>query len=128
MKIYNVKPLIFDYVVRPSRVVLRKKFFWICFIHPRGVRTGIALFHFDKVSFMKHPNAHRIMQSRIGCICLAFLHYVFSNESSNCLHQKMHSHICYIFLIFLHCAVSNVSSDHLSARMQNHIGCILFSW
>ena len=27
----------------------------LVYIHPGGVRTGIAFFYFDKVSFMKHP-------------------------------------------------------------------------
>ena len=32
-------------------------------------------------------------QSRIGCICLAFLHCAFSNVSSNCLPKKRQSRI-----------------------------------
>ena len=37
VKIYNVKPLIFDQVVRPSRLVLGKKIFQIWFIYtPEG--------------------------------------------------------------------------------------------
>ena len=33
------------------------------------------------------------MQSHIGCICLIFLHCVFSNVSSNCPLERMHSRI-----------------------------------
>ena len=49
------------------------------------------------------------MQSHIGCICLAFLHCVFSNVSSNGLYRRMHNHIGCICLSFLHCVFSNVS-------------------
>ena len=28
----------------------------LVYIHPGGVRTGIAFFYFHKVSFMKHPS------------------------------------------------------------------------
>ena len=41
------------------------------------------------------------MHSHIGCICLAFLHYVFSNVSSKRLHKRMQSHIDYICLTLL---------------------------
>ena len=40
------------------------------------------------------------MQSHASCICLIFLHCVFSNASSNCLHQRMQSHTGCICLIF----------------------------
>ena len=50
---------IFDQVVRPSRLVLGKKFFQICFIYTReGCALVLHLF-FYKVSFMKHPNGHK---------------------------------------------------------------------
>ena len=64
------------------------------------------------------------MHSRIGCICLIFLHYVFSNVSTNCLGQRMQSHAGCTCLAFLHCVFSNVSSNCLNERMQNHIGYI----
>ena len=41
------------------------------------------------------------MHSHTGCICLIFLHYAFSNVSSNGLHEKMHNHTSCICLIFL---------------------------
>ena len=63
------------------------------------------------------------MQSCIDCICLAFLHCVFSNEPSNCLHKRMHSCIGCICLTFLHCVFSNVPSKHLHMRMHNHTCC-----
>ena len=40
------------------------------------------------------------LHSRIGCICLTFLHCVFSNVSSNRLHKRIHSRIGCIFFIF----------------------------
>ena len=52
------------------------------------------------------------MHNRIGCIRSTFLHYSFSNVSSNYLRQRMHSHIGCIFFS-LHCVFSNVSSNHL---------------
>ena len=64
------------------------------------------------------------MHSHICCICLAFLHCVFSSVESKSLDQSMHIHIGYICLAFLHCVFSNVSSRHLHKTMQNHIGCI----
>ena len=43
----------------PSRLVFGKKnLLDLVYIHPGGVRTGIALFYFDIVSFMKHPIGH----------------------------------------------------------------------
>ena len=37
------------------------------------------------------------------CIGLTFLHCVFSNASSNCLHEKMQSHIGCICMTDIHC-------------------------
>ena len=68
------------------------------------------------------------MQSHIGCICSTFLHCAFSNVSSNCLPKKRHNHIGYICLTFLHCAFFNVSSNGLPDRMQNHTGCICLTF
>ena len=61
-------------------------------------------------------------------MALAFLHHVFSNVSSNHLHEKRHTHIGYICLTFLHCASSNVSSSCLPERMHSDIGhiCLIF--
>ena len=43
-------------------------------------------------------------QSHIGCICLTFLHFDFSNVSSNCLHEKLHNHIvCFKTKVFNVC-------------------------
>merc|ERR1712020_671492 len=64
------------------------------------------------------------MHSRIGCICLAFLHCAFSNVSSKHLHKRMHSHTGCICLSFLHRVFSNVSSNRLRDMMHTHIGCI----
>ena len=62
--------------------------------------------------------------NHIGCICLASLHCVSSNVSSNGLPERMQSHIDCICLAFLHCASSNVSSNRLSERMHTQTGCI----
>ena len=68
------------------------------------------------------------MQSHIGCICLPFLHCVFSNEPPNYLLKGMQSYTGCILLTFLHCAFSNVSSNCLSKRMHSRIGCICFDF
>ena len=67
------------------------------------------------------------IQSRIGCICLTFLHCAFLNVSSNCLPEQRHSHTGYICLAFLHCVFLNVFSNCLSENRQSHIGCIFSS-
>ena len=62
----------------------------------------------------------RSMHSHKGCICLAFLHCVFSNESSNGLPEKMQSHIdCTGSLSFLFkcfcvfkCDLNALGSEH----------------
>ena len=41
----------------------------------------------------------------IGCICLIYLHCVFSNVSSNCLSERIQKCIGYICLIFLYCGL-----------------------
>ena len=64
------------------------------------------------------------MHSHIGCICLTFLHCVFSNVFSKRLHERIHNHIGCIFLTFLHSVLSNVSSNHLPERKHSCIGCI----
>ena len=62
------------------------------------------------------------------CICLIFLHCVFSYESSNCLPERMHSYIGCICLPFLRCVFSNVALKRLNKRKQNHIGCICLTF
>ena len=64
------------------------------------------------------------MHSHIGCICLTFLHCVFSNVSSNCLLERMQNHTGCICWTFHHCAPSNVSSNGLFEKLHNYIGCI----
>ena len=68
------------------------------------------------------------MQSHTGYICLTFLHCVFSNVSSNRLHEMMHNHIGCICSTLLHCVLSNVPSNSLPWRMYIHIGCIYLAW
>ena len=49
---------IFDQVVRPSRLALGKKFFWIWFIYAlEGIVLALQFF-FDKVPHLKHPNVY----------------------------------------------------------------------
>ena len=64
------------------------------------------------------------MHTHTGCICSTFLHCVLSNFSSNCLHEKRQIHIGCLRLTFLHCVLWNVSSNHPPVEMQSHIGCI----
>ena len=68
------------------------------------------------------------MHSHIGCICLSFLHCVFSHVSSNRLPERMQSHIGCICLTFLRCAFSNVSSNGLPEKMQSHTDCICLTF
>ena len=55
---------------------------------------------------------------------LHLLDCVFSNESSNCLHELKQSHTGCICLIFPHYVFSNVLSNWLLDRLHSHIGCI----
>ena len=83
---------------------------------------------FSTVRFKMCP---QIVYSRgciVGCIWLAFLHCVFSNVSSNCLHQRKHSHIGCICLIFYFHVFAYASSNWMNMRMHSHIGyiCLIF--
>ena len=64
---------------------------------------------------------HELKQSHTGCICLIFPHYVFSNVLSNWLLKRLHSHIGCICCTFFHCVFSNVPSNCLPERMYNHM-------
>ena len=55
--------------------------------------------------------------SRIGCICLIFLHCASLNVSSNHLPESRHSRIGCICLTFLHCGSLNVSLNCMPKRM-----------
>ena len=70
----------------------------------RGIFTLLAfVWFFSTVRFYMCPQnvcLSRGIVGRIGCICLTSLHCVFSNVSSNGLHEKMHSHIGCICLIY----------------------------
>ena len=68
------------------------------------------------------------MQSRIGCICLAFLHCEFSNVESRSLDQSRQSHIDCNSLTFFHCAFSNVSSNRLLQKRHSRISCICLTF
>ena len=71
---------------------------------------------------------HERMHSHIDCICLTFLHCVFSNVSLNCMPEKRQSHIGCICLAFLHCAFSNVPSNWMPGRLQSRIGYICLAF
>ena len=71
---------------------------------------------------------HVRMRSYIGCICLAFLHCVFSNVSSLRLPERIYNHIGSICLAFPHCVFSNASSNYLHLRMQSCIGSICLAF
>ena len=62
------------------------------------------------------------MHSHTGCICVAFLHCMFSYVSSNDMSVRVHSRIGCICVGFPHCAFLNVSSRRLDERMHSHIG------
>ena len=64
------------------------------------------------------------LQSRIDCICFAFLHCVSSNEP-----EKKHSHIDCICLAFLHYCTSvfsNASSNFMPVGIQSNL--VTFIW
>ena len=70
----------------------------------------------------------RISSIFLGAFVVNFLHSVFSNVSSKCLHRRMRSHIGCICSTFLRCVFSNVSSIDLPNRMHSHTGCILLAF
>ena len=48
-----------------------------------------------------------ILEKKDNCtLVYQFLHYVFSNSSSNGLHERRHSYIGCIYMVFLHCVFS----------------------
>ena len=68
------------------------------------------------------------MQSRIDCICLTFLHCVFSHVSSNRLSDRMQCHTGNICMIFFLCVFSNVSLICLPEGMHFHIRYICMTF
>ena len=79
-------------------------------------------------SYVSSENLGESRQSHTGCICLAFLHCVFSDVDSTTLPEKMQSHIGCICLFFLHCVLSNVPSKRLPKRRHSHIDCICLTF
>ena len=73
-------------------------------------------------SDVSSKNLGQSRQSHIGCIYLTFRHCAFSNVVSNCLPEKRHSRIGYICSTFLHCGFSYVSSNDVHRKMHSHIG------
>ena len=59
------------------------------------------------------------MHCHIGCICLVFIHYAFSNVSSDNLPKRMYNYIGCTCLAFLHYAFSNEISNCLLERKQS---------
>ena len=81
-------------------------------------------YHFGSVLFCWHPSAQVTLITFVWLL----LHRVFSNVSSNHLHERMHSHIDCICLTFLHCVFSNVSLNYMPEKRQSHIGCICLAF
>ena len=67
------------------------------------------------------------MKSYIGCICLTWLHCVFSNVSSKYLDQRRYNQIVCIGFAFLHCAFSCASSGFLFDTMHTCTGYLSFA-
>ena len=77
----------------PQDLSLEKNLLHLVYIHPGGVRTGISLFYFDKVSFMKHSNVQcfwrvnmrdsdekltSVQKKGIAVSCTSFLYLIMS--------------------------------------------------
>ena len=88
--------------------------------------TSRIYFDFSPPCVINPQIAHviRCIVTLITFVGWIFLHCVFSNASSNYLHQRMQSHASCICSIFVHCVFSNASSNCLHQRMQSHTGCI----
>ena len=65
-----------------------------------------------------------MIYNHTDCICLTFLHGVFSNAPSNSVHGRMQSHIACICWTFLHYVLLNVLSNDLHEKRHSHIGYI----
>ena len=87
--------------------------------------VGIYAFYLQQSEFSNVSSncLSEPMQSRIDCICLAFLHCAFSNVASKHLDQSTHNHTGCICLTFLHCAFSNVASNRLPEKLHSCIDC-----
>ena len=118
---------IYIYYIQFNRIVIHLKM-GVSLMHPyvQEVRDFFDFLLFSSVRFHMCPQIACLlkMHSRIGYMCLAFLHCAFSNVLSNCLPENRHSHIGYICLAFLHCVFSNELSNYLPWRMHSRIDCI----
>ena len=92
-------------------------------MHSLIVCICVAFLHYD-FSNVPSDGPHKKMQSRNCCICVAFLHCAFSNVPSDGLHKKMPSLNFCICVAFLHCACSNVTSDGQHKKMHSRNCCI----
>ena len=78
---------------------------------PSWIVYGDSLLHNPRLSSVSSNSLPEKMHSHIGCICIVFLHCVFSNVTSVRLDQSRHNHTGCICLAFLHCAFLDVSSN-----------------
>ena len=78
---------------------------------------------FSTMGFQMCPQIVCPRRCKVGCICFAFLHYAFSNVSSNYLHVRMQNRTGSICSIFLPCGFSNDFGHFLSRKRQSHTGC-----
>ena len=81
----------------------------------------LHLFDFSPLCVFKCIIKHSWFSQVPQPTCLTFLHYVFSNVSSNCLPVWMESHIGCIYFDFSPMCVFKCL---LKSPMQSHIGCI----
>ena len=75
----------------------------------------MCIFKCFKWAWITHRQIHT------GCICLTFLHCVFSNASSKNLDQHRQINTGYICLTYLHCTFSIMSSNCLPENRHIHI-------
>ena len=105
-------------------------YLWNCLSEKRHSHIGCICLTFLHCVFSNEPSdsMHGRIQSHIGCMCLTFLHCVFSNESSNSLPATMHKDIGCTCLTFLRCVFSNAPPNGLYKKLHSHIDCIYLTW
>ena len=74
----------------------------------------------------KNLDQHR--QINTGCICLTYLHCTFSIMSSNCLPENRHIHIWMHSFGFFQRVFLNGCSQHLHKKMRCRNDCICFTF
>ena len=116
MKMSEVLNVNFSHIWIPTLNIV---FYWLWFEFSSLQDALISA-----LSYVSLKNFQKSRQRHTDCICLIFLHCVFSNVSSDRPHVKRHIYIGCICLTFLHCVFSNVTSMHSDQRMHSHIACI----